>query len=265
MTVLLPALFTAAAVVSLVGVPAPPRLARAARRRDAPRGARPAVVVTVEIVLAMSVGLAGAAVAALGAVLGLRAWTRRAAARTRELERAGATEALAVLGAELRAGRPPADALDGAAAVAVGPLGLTLAAAATGARYGADAGAVLVRSAEECAVPDLLRGLGACWQVCGTTGSSLAAAVERLGEALRAEQVQRQAVDAELAGPRATAVLLAGLPLAGIALASGLGARPVHVLLHTPIGLACLVVGVGLDLLGVWWTGRLVAAAGGVR
>jgi hypothetical protein len=29
--------------------------------------------------------------------------------------------------------------------------------------------------------------------------------------------------------------------------------------------LACLVTGIGLDLLGVWWTGRMVAAAGGAR
>ncbi len=265
MTVLLPALLTAAAVVALVGVPAPPRLVPAFRRRVAPRGARPVLVLIAGVTLAMSVGPAGVAVGALGAVLARRGWARRAAARTRELERAGATEALAVLGAELRAGRPPGDALEAAATVAVGPLGMTFAAAATGAHFGVDAGAVLARSAEESAVPDLLRGLAACWQVCGTTGSSLAAAVERLGEALRAEQVQREAVDAELAGPRATAVLLAGLPLAGIALAAGLGARPVHVLVNTPIGLACLAAGIGLDLLGVWWTGRLVAAAGGVR
>jgi Flp pilus assembly protein TadB len=35
------------------------------------------------------------------------------------------------------------------------------------------------------------------------------------------------------------------------------------VLLETPLGLVCLVLGLGLDGLGVLWTSRLVARAGG--
>jgi tight adherence protein B len=189
----------------------------------------------------------------------------RQASRDRERERAGAAEALAVLASELRAGRMPADALGAAAGVATGALSGTLSAAATGATFGADPGGALLRAAEGSAVPEMLRGLAACWQVCSATGSSLAAAVDRLADALRAERAQRLAVEAELAGPRATAGLLALLPAAGVALAAGLGARPVHVLLHTALGLACLSVGIGLDLLGLWWTGRIVAAAGGDR
>ena len=72
----------------------------------------------------------------------------------------------------------------------------------------------------------------------------------------------RRAVEAELAGPRATAGLLAVLPLGGLLLAAGLGADPVHQLLHTPLGAACAVLGVGLDLLGLAWTARLVRRAG---
>jgi len=67
MTVLLPALLAAAAVVALAGVPAPPRLTPAARRRVAPRGARAALVLIAGIALVMSVGPVVAAVAALGA------------------------------------------------------------------------------------------------------------------------------------------------------------------------------------------------------
>lgn len=303
--VVVPAVLAALAVAVAVGLPLPDRLSgfppdrtlseRSARVHQADRGAREGPVVELPeaspgaspgsspgtslaplaahaaVPLALAAVLlvwSGPAAAALGlllAALGRRWWDRRLDRLARESERAGASEALAVLAGELTAGRTPATALEAAASVAVGPFGRALAAAARSGRFGADAGECLLRGAEQSAVPEVLRGLAACWQVCSSTGSSLAAAVERLSEGLRAEHAQRLTVEAELAGPRATAGLLAVLPLAGILLASGLGARPLHVLFETPIGVGCLVAGVGLDLLGVWWTGRLVAAAGGSR
>jgi tight adherence protein B len=199
----------------------------------------------------------------MGCLLALRSRAQHLVRRAQDSERHGAAEALAVLSSELRAGRPPSAALVAAAEVATGPVREALAAAGEAGSVGADAVTCLQRAASQSAVPEVLRGLAACWQVCASTGSSLAAAVERLADGLRAEQVQRLAVEAELAGPRATAGLLAVLPLAGIALAAGLGAQPVHVLLHTPLGMACLALGVALDGLGLWWTRRLVAAAGG--
>jgi tight adherence protein B len=266
MTTFVPALLAATSAGVLVGIPAPSRLdllgARTARVLPV-RTLRLLGPLAALAVVAVVAGPGGAAVTALLAVVGTRARTRWQRARDREVERAGAVEALAVLASELRAGRMPADALGAAAGVAAGTLASTFAVVATGASVGADPSVALLRSAEASAVPELLRGLAACWQVCSATGSSLAAAVDRLAEALRAERAQRLAVEAELAGPRATAVLLAVLPIAGIALAAGLGARPLHVLLHTGLGLGCLAAGVGLDLLGLWWTGRIVAAAGG--
>ncbi len=53
------------------------------------------------------------------------------------------------------------------------------------------------------------------------------------------------------------------LPVVGLLLAAALGADPLSVLLHTSLGLVCLVTGVGLDALGVLWTSRLVRRAGG--
>jgi tight adherence protein B len=87
--------------------------------------------------------------------------------------------------------------------------------------------------------------------------------VDRLEDGLRAEQECRDEVESELAGPRSTALMLAVLPGFGLFLGAGLGAHPVHVLLHTPLGGGCLLVGVLLDLAGVWWTGRIVRAAAG--
>ena len=273
MSVLVPALLAAAAVAVLLGLPAPYRRPPPARPAagEPPVGpgtawgaagarAAPAAALVAGLLLA---GPPAALVLAVLAVAARRAAAARVAARERRAEQAGAQEALSVLAGELRAGRSPGDALQAAATVATGPFARAVSSAARATRLGADPVLALREGAASGAVPEVLTGLAACWQVCGSTGSSLAAAVERLSDALRSQHAVRLAVEAELAGPRATAGLLAVLPLAGIALAAGLGARPLHVLLHSAVGSACLLLGVGLDLLGLWWTGRLVAAAGG--
>ena len=219
--------------------------------------------------------LAGPVPAVLGllAVLLVQhvAAARRLAAARRD-ERRRAVQACAALAAELRAGRSAAAAFAVAADMATGPFAGALQGAACAARIGGDvAGSLLLplhppvssRPDPPTAVPEVLRALAACWTVCSTSGSGLACAVERLEEGLRAEEERRRAVEAELAGPRATAVLLAVLPGAGFLLSTGLGADPVGVLFGTPLGLVCLTVGLVLDGLGLLWTSRLVARAGG--
>jgi len=209
------------AVLVLVGVPVPPRL----------RPTRPA-----------------------------RRWPRPGARRRAEAaERASSLEVLDALVGELAAGRSPEVALLAAAEVAQGGLATALRSAAACPSVGADPAAALRQGAEGSAVPEVLHALATCWQVCAGAGSSLAAAVAQLAEAVTAEHAVRREVAAEVAGPRATAALLAGLPLLGLALAAALGAHPLHVLLATPLGLGCLVTGVALDALGWWWTGRIVA------
>ena len=198
--------------------------------------------------------------AVTGALVARRAVRSRASARAEATERIGAVAACAALSAELRAGRDPAGALEVAASAAAGPFAASLTAAAAAARLGGDVPAALA-SGPSSAVPQVRRGLAACWTASATTGAGLAAAVDRLEEGLRAAAEARRSVEAEVAGPRATAGLLALLPAAGVLLAAGLGADPLHVLLETPLGLGCLVLGLALDGLGVWWTGRLVSRA----
>jgi tight adherence protein B len=258
-----PALLLAAAVSVAVGLPSARRLDPSARgslwtpARD--WGVRHTLALVVAVLLVW--GPVPAAIGAGGSFAASRWWAARLHAKGRQAERDGAGEALAVLAAELRAGRPTDVACEGAAEVATGPLADALRAASGSGRFGADPAACLLAHVGSSAVPDLLRGLAACWQVCASTGSSLAAAVDRLAEGLAADQAQRLLVESELAGPRASAGLLAMLPVAGLVLAAGLGARPMQVLLHTPVGLACLAAGVALDAAGVLWTARLIAAA----
>ncbi|WP_318208003.1 type II secretion system F family protein [Streptomyces sp. SJL17-1] len=182
----------------------------------------------------------------------------RAAERRKEREaRAGRVVALcgAVVG-ELRAGWQPAQAL-AFAARETGALGEEEAAVLAAARFGGDVPEALRRAAGQDGA-DGLAGMAACWQVAVDGGAGLAAGLDRLESALRDHREQRERLRAELAGAWATVAVLAVLPLAGVALGAALGADPLRVLLHTPAGLGCLVVGGALEATGLWWAARIV-------
>ncbi|GAA1920950.1 type II secretion system F family protein [Streptomyces durmitorensis] len=224
----------------------------------------------------------GAAVALLGdsivpLVLGaagvplIRRVRRARDARLEGERRAAAVIALCgALAGEVRAGRQPGEALRAAAG---GDLGLADAGAGAGAwlgearagvlaaaRFGGDVPGALEAAAREPGAQGLL-GLAACWRVAVDRGAGLAAGLERLEGALRAERDQRGDLRAQLAGARSTAVMLAGLPVLGLLMGSALGAAPLRVLLHTGPGLGCLAVGGVLEGAGVWWALRIVRGA----
>ena len=94
-----------------------------------------------------------------------------------------------------------------------------------------------------------------------TSGGGLAAAVARLAAAARADEEQvRRELAAQLAGPRATAALLARLPLAGVAIGAALGADPVGFLLGGRPGRPCLLAGVTAGRPPAWpWTDASLA------
>ncbi|MFI2617548.1 type II secretion system F family protein [Streptomyces sp. NPDC018584] len=130
------------------------------------------------------------------------------------------------------------------------------------ARFGGDVPGALVEAAREPGAEGLL-GLAACWRVAVDRGAGLAAGLERLEGALRVERDQRADLNAQLAGARSTAAMLAGLPALGLLMGSALGAEPLRVLLHTGAGLGCLVAGGVLEGAGVWWALRIVRGAEG--
>ena len=100
--------------------------------------------------------------------------------------------------------------------------------------------------------------LAALLRLAERTGCSLLGPVRRLRDADRAAAAVRRELSAQLAGPRATARLLAGLPVLGIVLGAGLGADPVGFLLGTAAGRTCLALGGVLVGLGLLWTRALV-------
>ncbi|WP_165959308.1 type II secretion system F family protein, partial [Actinomadura sp. KC345] len=96
-----------------------------------------------------------------------------------------------------------------------------------------------------------LRLLAACWRVGSERGGTLATVLDGLAAALRDEEAQRQDVSVQLAGPRATARLLAALPLLGLLMAAAMGAHPISFLCGTLPGAACLIAGTTLNLTGL--------------
>ncbi|MEV6329581.1 type II secretion system F family protein [Streptomyces sp. NPDC051909] len=182
---------------------------------------------------------------------------RAARARREREERADrVVELCGAVAGELRAGWQPGQAL-AFAARAGGALGEQEAAVLAAARFGGDVPEALRRAARRDGA-DGLAGMAACWQVAVDGGAGLAAGLDRLESALRAHRDQRERLRAQLAGAWATVAVLAVLPVAGLGLGSALGARPLRVLLHTPAGLGCLLVGGALEAAGLWWAARIV-------
>jgi tight adherence protein B len=106
-----------------------------------------------------------------------------------------------------------------------------------------------------------LRLLAACWRIGTERGGTLATVLDGLAAALRDEEAQRQDISVQLAGPRATARLLAALPLLGVGMAAALGAHPLTFLCGSLPGLACLLTGVAFNATGLYWTRHLAKSA----
>lgn len=93
------------------------------------------------------------------------------------------------------------------------------------------------------------------------TGCALADVVAAVESDLARRGHQRADVRATAAGHRATVALLAGLPVLGLAMGSGIGAEPVRILTTTTIGHVLLITGVALELVGLAWSRRMTRAA----
>lgn len=182
-------------------------------------------------------------------------WRRLRAGRHAPQRRAQAVVELAeVMAAELRAGQPPPAALAAAAeAVSAPVVDPTVVAAARAGGPVAD----LLDTAAGLPGAAGLHGVAACWRVAEQSGTGLAQGLERVVMGLRDDQLVAREVAGQLAAPRATGRLLAVLPAFGWLLGAGLGAAPLDVLLTSPFGWACLVLGVPLQLAGWWWMERL--------
>lgn len=177
---------------------------------------------------------------------------RRAEARHRHSEVAGACEALA---SELASGTAASLAIERVAVEYA-----VLAPVASHARLGGDVVSAL-RAAAAHPGADGLRDLAAAWSVSTRSGASQAVVLDRVAESLRARDDLLREVDAALGSPRATARLLAVLPLLALGLGVALGGDPLGFLLGGGLGSWCLAVGAALAAAGVLWVDRLAESA----
>ena len=199
------------------------------------------------ILVALTLG----AIAYTGVVL-----QRRAQLRSRRHQRqAEIVDICDAFVSELSAGSPPPRML--ADAAADWPF---LASVARTADMGGDVTQAL-RSLAASPGRAAFGDIAAAWEVSVRSGAGLAGVLDRLSRALREDDEARQEVIASLAAPRATARVLAALPVFGLALGAGLGGDPVGVLFETVLGAICLAVGSALAIGGLFWVEHIADAA----
>ncbi len=193
-----------------------------------------------------------AAVSAL-AVARMVAAARRAQEAARR--RRAVVDFCEALVGELRAGQPVLVALERSASVwpEVAPI-------ATAARLDADLPAALRRLSRSPGA-ESLEHLAAAWQLCAATGGGLTSAATVVLESARADAAALRQVEGEVSSARATAWLVAALPVVVLSAGQGLGGRPWAFLLGRPVGVVCLGCGVALVLAGLTWIDRIAAAA----
>ena len=188
---------------------------------------------------------------------------RRAGSAAR---RAAAVQWIDAVVGELRAGRPVRSALIYAEATRVA--GSSRSGRATdalcprtvgAARLGGDLAVALRTDAREQQLA-VFGHVAACLCIAESSGAGLVVALDHVIASARADEEVRFEVESQLAAPRATARLLATLPIVGLLLGTALGAAPLRWLTGSLIGLATLSLGVLGVASGTWWTSRMVAS-----
>ncbi|MCV7230455.1 type II secretion system F family protein [Mycolicibacterium komossense] len=226
------------------------------RRRGS--GRLPAVAAAIGgLAAALCISLTtGLALILAGGTLLLR-YRRRVARRRTAEERRLLQAALEVLVGELNVGAHPVRAFAIAAEETGGVVGSAFRLVAARAGLGADVSAGLRAISARSTLAHEWNRLAVFWQLAAQHGL----AISTLMRAAQLDIVERQRyyarLDAGMAGARATAVILAALPVLGVMLGEFIGAAPVAFLTGGGFGGALLVIGVALLCAGLWWADRI--------
>ena len=235
--------------------PGAPRLAVTGPARLPPPLAIGSVLVVVLLPMlgadAVVVGVAAAGVIAGSRAL-VRGWLER---RRRRRRQRGVIDLVDALAAELHAGMPALVALERACEVHP-----ELSVVGASARLGADVPGAL-RDLSARSGWEALRAVAAGWRVASHTGAGLAGVLDSIGRGLRHDEDARAELEAALGPTRATARLLAALPVFGLGLGQSTGAHPIAFLIETSLGRLCLGSGLLLAVVGVVWVDRIARSA----
>ncbi len=251
-----------ALAVAVLVAPAGPRWrARALLRGSRPRLSLPLPAGAAAGCVVVAVLLTPTAAAALGLLLATIIARRHLALRRRRRTEEGASlqGVLDVLVGELRVGAHPVAAISVAAQETDGRIARSLGAVAARALLGADVAAGLRTEARYSPSPGHWDRLAVCWQLAQTHGLAIATLMHAAQRDIAERERFRGRVDAGMAGARATAAILAGLPLLGVLLGHAIGARPLSFLLSGGAGGWLLVVGTTFVCCGLLWTDRITS------
>lgn len=201
-------------------------------------------------------GMAGMTAATLAAVTVLILIDSSLAGRRQRSDLTDLIAGLRLLSRELRSGAAPPLAATRAAGAARGVAVTMLTELAIGA--GVSEAARPGRPGDAGAVAEIRARLTAGWELAARQGLAITPMID----AVVLDASERLAADSEragqVAGPRVSGYVMAGLPVMGLLLGAGMGADPVQVLAHSGVGNVLLVVGVTLTCAGLLWSARIV-------
>lgn len=240
------------------------RLPRPARVRRPPAAGGAVACVAFALAAAAVVLLSWTAVLAagvIGATVVVRLRRRRRIRRALDEGRALET-ALDVLVGELRVGAHPVHAFHLAAEETIGAVGTSLRAVAARARLGADVTAGLRAAGGSSTLPAQWDRLAVCWQLASDQGLAIATLMRAAQRDIAERQRFSARVASGMAGARATATILAALPVLGVLLGQLIGARPLSFLLDGHAGGWLLVIGSMLSCGGLLWSDRITDRVG---
>lgn len=244
----------------IVARPSPRRRLSASRHRRPP-----AVGIRGAGCAAAGIGCAAAIVLPPTTVLGIAVvaatvmlrYRRRRRIRRATAEGRALHTALEVLVGELRAGAHPVRAFCVAADDTAGAVAVSLRAVAARARLGADVAAGLAAGGRSSALPAHWERLALCWRLASDNGLGIATVMRAAQRDIGERQRFSDRVSASMAGARATAAILAALPVLGVLLGQLIGAEPLRFLLGGHAGGWLLVIGSSLGCVGLLWSDRI--------
>ena len=193
-------------------------------------------------------------VAASTAAAAATVWARRGA--TGRMVERGLPDALDGLARAMRGGATTRQALSDVALATPGPLGHELQRAMAEVRAGSRLEVALMALQERRPAPSVRLAVAALL-LGAEAGGAHARALEGVAASVRARFGVTAEVRALGSQARLSALVIAAAPLGFTGLAMGADGTSATFLLRTPLGLACLTLGLALDGVGAWWMHRL--------
>lgn len=205
--------------------------------------------------LALALGSGGTMAALLVAGTVAVRLRRSRRARLHRVECGHLLDCLEAVVSELRVGAHPSAAAAVAARESGGIAAAAFAVGSARSRLGGSGAEGLLRP--DSVIAAELGRVADAWQVAELHGLALAELLAAARADLAARIRFRSRTDASLAGARATAAILAVLPMLGVGLGQLMGANPLQVLFVSPAGRFLLPLGAGLACVGLLWADEI--------